>query len=159
MPDLAADHAFARHTEDVGEQLADATWPPPRYDYAVVQLPAAPAAARAARAWARAAPVASSLTERERDDVVLVICELVTNAVRHVGSAPGEESVSLALGVAAPRLRVEVCDTGPGFSIAAIDPPQADAPDGRGLFIVDALAVRWGASRRGRHCVWAELER
>jgi serine/threonine-protein kinase RsbW len=156
---MCADLAFVRHAEDVGEQLVDATWPPSEYEYAVVQLPATPGAARMARAWATAASVTASLKEAERDDVMLVISELVTNAVRHVSHVPGEDTVSVALGVATPRLRIEVCDRGTGFAIEDVDRPTLDAPDGRGLFIVDAIAMRWGASRRGRHCVWTEIKR
>jgi anti-sigma regulatory factor (Ser/Thr protein kinase) len=159
MPDLTADLAFVKHVEDVGEQLVDASWPPSEYECAVVELPATVAAARAARDWAAAASVTGSLKESERDDVMLVISELVTNAVRHVTYGPDEGTVSLALGVATPRLRIEVCDRGTGFSIEGIDPPGPDAPDGRGLFIVDAIAMRWGASRGGRHCVWTEIKR
>jgi signal transduction histidine kinase len=43
----------------------------------------------------------------------------VTNAVRH---GPGGDTVSLALGVATPRLRIEVCDRGTGFPIEGVDP-------------------------------------
>jgi anti-sigma regulatory factor (Ser/Thr protein kinase) len=156
---MCADLAFVRHAEDVGEQLVDATWPPSEYEYAVVQLPATPGAARMARAWATAASVTASLKEAERDDVMLVISELVTNAVRHVSRVPGEDTVSVAIGVAEPRLRIEVCDRGTGFAIEDVDRPTLDAPDGRGLFIVDAIAMRWGSSRRGRHCVWTEIKR
>jgi anti-sigma regulatory factor (Ser/Thr protein kinase) len=159
MPDLTAALAFVKHVEDVGEQLVDATWPPWEYEYDVVELPATLGAPRMARVWATAASVASSLTKGERDDVMLVISELVNNAVRHVTYGPGEATVSLAVGVAMPRVRIEVCDCGTGFSIEGVDRPAPDAPDGRGLFIIDAIALRWGASRGARHCVWTEIER
>jgi anti-sigma regulatory factor (Ser/Thr protein kinase) len=145
--------------ETAGEQLVNATWPPSEYEYAVVELPATLAAPRMARVWVTAAPVTASLTEAEHDDILLVISELVTNAVRHVTYGPGEGTVSLALGVARPCLRIEVCDRGTGFSIQGVDPPAPDAPDGRGLLIVDAIATRWGASRGSRHCVWMEMGR
>jgi hypothetical protein len=53
-----------------------------------------------ARVWATTASVTGSLKESERDDVMLLIRELVTNAVRHVTYVPGEGTVSAALGVA-----------------------------------------------------------
>jgi anti-sigma regulatory factor (Ser/Thr protein kinase) len=159
MADLTTDRAFVKHVEDVGEQLLGATWSPSEYEYAVVELPATLAAARAARHWATAACVTSSLKPAERDDVMLVISELVTNAVRHVTYGPGEATVSVAVGVATPRLRIEVCDPGAGFSIEGVRPRAPDAPDGRGLLIVDAIALRWGASRGARHCVWTEIKR
>ena len=46
---------------------------------------------------------------------MLVISEVVTNAVRHVTHGPGEGTVRVALGVARRRLRIEVCDGGTGF--------------------------------------------
>ena len=159
MPDLTGDLAFVKHVEDVGEQLVDATWPHSEYEYAVVELPATRGAPGMARAWATAASVASSLTKAEHADVKLVISELVTNAVRHVTYGPGENMVSLALGVATLRLRIEVCDRGTGFLIERVDPPAPHAPDRRGLLIVDAIALRWGASRGARHCVWTEIKR
>lgn len=159
MAEPAAGPAFVKHVQDVGEQLVDATWSPSEYEYAVVELPATLAAGRAARDWATASSVTSSLKKTERDDVMLAISELVTNAVRHVNYGPGEDTVSLAMGVATLRLRIEVCDPGTGFSIESVDGRARDAPDGRGLLIVDAIALRWGASRGGRHCVWMEIKR
>jgi anti-sigma regulatory factor (Ser/Thr protein kinase) len=96
--------------------------------------PATLAAARVARDWAAAASVTGSLKENERDDVMLVISELVTKAVRHVTYAPGEATVSLAVGVATPRLRIEVCDCGTGCPLEGVDPPALDAPSGRGVW-------------------------
>jgi anti-sigma regulatory factor (Ser/Thr protein kinase) len=156
---VASERVFVRHEEDVGEQLVDASWPPPDYQYAVLELPATLRAPRSARVWATAAAVTGSLNDAERDDVMLVISELVTNAVRHSTYGPGEDTVSVALGVATPRLRIEVCDRGTGFAVEHVDRPILDAPEGRGLFIVDAIATRWGTSQRGRHCVWMEIER
>jgi anti-sigma regulatory factor (Ser/Thr protein kinase) len=159
MAEPTADPAFVKHVQDVGEQLVDATWSPSEYEYAVVELPVTLAAAGAARDWATAASVTRSLEEAERGDVMLAISELVTNAVRHVNYGPGEYTVSLAVGVATLRLRIEVCDPGTGFSIEGMDARAPDAPDGRGLLIVDAIALRWGASRGDRHCVWMEIKR
>jgi anti-sigma regulatory factor (Ser/Thr protein kinase) len=159
MPDLAANVAFVKHVEDAGEQLVDAAWPPSEYEYAVVELPATLAASRAARNWAATASVTGSLKGAELDDIMLVISELVTNAVQHGSYGPGEGMVRVALGVATLRLRIEVCDGGTGFSVEGVAPPAPLAPDGRGLVIVDAIAMRWGTFRGGRHCVWTEIKR
>lgn len=158
MADLTAAAAFANHVEDIGEQLVDATWSHSEYEYAAVELPAELAAARAARDWATAS-ITSSLKDAERGEVMLVISELVTNAVRHATHGSSEDTVSLAVGVAKQCVRIEVCDSGTGFTIEAIDARAPDALDGRGLLIVDAIAQRWGASRGGRHCVWTEIKR
>ncbi|MEU1042208.1 ATP-binding protein [Streptomyces sp. NPDC005551] len=92
--------------------------------------------------------------------VALVVGELAANAVRH-GRAPGRGfGLGLALHPAAGLVRVEVAD-----AVSAKHPPaEPPVPDpggesGRGLFLVDVLAVRWGSEPRhpvGK-TVWAEL--
>ncbi|WP_037872534.1 ATP-binding protein [Streptomyces sp. NRRL S-37] len=92
--------------------------------------------------------------------VALVVGELAANAVQH-GRVPGRDvGLRLALDAAAGLVRVEVADA------AATKPPPASAPSsspegesGRGLLLVEALAVRWGwAPRRpvGK-TVWADV--
>jgi anti-sigma regulatory factor (Ser/Thr protein kinase) len=106
-----------------------------------------------ARAWARAHVVDSS-AERA-DDVLLIISELVTNAVRHAGT-----EVVLSVAIDADRIRITVSDE-------VDEPPHVDQgsfdgtrPGGRGLVIVSAVATAWGvessADRRGK-AVWADL--
>ena len=82
------------------------------------------------------------------DDVVLVVSELVTNAVRY-GSSDG---IDLKLTNRGGRIRIEVTDHGPGFSV---DDPRGS---GLGLDIVEKVADRWGM-KDGNHkfTVWAEL--
>lgn len=86
--------------------------------------------------------------EPRYDDVVLVVSELVTNAVRY-GSSDG---IDLKVAKRDGRIRVEVTDHGDGFSI---DVPRGD---GLGLNIVERLAENWGI-KNGKHTftVWAEL--
>lgn len=86
--------------------------------------------------------------EPRYDDVVLVVSELVTNAVRY-GSSDG---IDLKVAKRDGRIRVQVTDHGDGFSIA--DPRG----DGLGLNIVERLADSWGI-KSGKHTftVWAEL--
>jgi anti-sigma regulatory factor (Ser/Thr protein kinase) len=150
--------AFAHHVDDVGGQLADGTWPPAEYRYHHVDLPASLLAPGHARAWAGAELDRGGLSARERDDVMLLLSELVTNAVRHAGR--GEHAaVTVRLAVADGSIRIEVCDAGDGFSPAQISRPAPDAIGGRGLFVIDAMAARWGTHRGGDHCVWLELRR
>ncbi|MGQ7296011.1 ATP-binding protein [Quadrisphaera sp. KR29] len=83
------------------------------------------------------------------DAVVLVVSELVTNAVRH---APG--SVELLLEADATTASVGVRDT------SAARPQLVDAYDGggRGMLVVTALAVRWHVEEvPGGKVVWAHL--
>jgi two-component sensor histidine kinase len=75
-----------------------------------------------------------------RDDVLLMVSELVTNAVEH-GCRPGEP-ILLNVSIARRLLRVDVTDR-------TVAPPvlrrvSADRIDGRGLWIVEQLADRWG---------------
>ncbi|MFE5895878.1 ATP-binding protein [Streptomyces sp. NPDC056488] len=87
------------------------------------------------------------------DDFLLVVSELVTNAVRY-GSEPGD-SLRVVLETGPGRARVEVHDTRrrrPHFK-----PESEERQRGRGLFIVDALA-KWDVQDRpfGK-IIWAEV--
>lgn len=75
------------------------------------------------------------------DNALLVVSELVANAVRH-GRARPEGGVLLTWWLQEPHLRVTVRD---GGSETAPTPRLAgtDALDGRGLMIVERLARRW----------------
>jgi anti-sigma regulatory factor (Ser/Thr protein kinase) len=89
------------------------------------------------------------------DDALLLISELVTNAVRH-GSPP----ILLALECDGEGLRVRVRDGAP-----ALPRPRDSIPEdegGRGLALVDALSDAWGAEpvvdeHGGGKSVWFEL--
>ena len=71
------------------------------------------------------------LDEVRRQDLVLAVGELITNAVRH-GGGRGR----LELWVSQGRLWFRVSDEGPGMAVAvpAVAPP-ASIPGGRGLWI------------------------
>lgn len=89
------------------------------------------------------------------DAAELLVSELVTNAIRY-GQA-GVVHVTVTAASAAVRIEVvnPGCDTGPVLG----DPGDADE-GGRGLFLVDALATRWGSEvDADRTVVWAELLR
>ncbi|MDQ0762593.1 ATP-binding protein [Streptomyces canus] len=92
--------------------------------------------------------------------VALVVAELAANAVLH-GRVPGHDfGLRVALDTAAGLVRVEVADA------ASVKRPPAIAPSsvpegesGRGLLLVDTLAVRWGSVPRhplGK-TVWADI--
>jgi len=85
------------------------------------------------------------------ETALLVVTELVTNAVRH-----GQSRVTLALTLDDDRLLLEVADDGSG--VPQVRHPGWQAVGGRGLLLVEALATRWGVRRSGRgKVVWAEL--
>jgi anti-sigma regulatory factor (Ser/Thr protein kinase) len=86
------------------------------------------------------------------DDAVLVVSEMVTNAVRH-----GRGRVRLRLHWADGHLRVEVRDA--SARLPKLLPPSPTAERGRGLRIVSRLASRWGSARlRDGKVVWVDLE-
>ena len=73
------------------------------------------------------------------DDALILVSELVTNAVRY-----GRPEIILRLRNEPPSVSVEVSDQGPRLPQVADVPPQPQDESGRGLLIVDALANRWG---------------
>jgi DNA-binding NarL/FixJ family response regulator len=92
--------------------------------------------------WSRAAAI---------EDAALLATELVTNAVVHARSA-----VELRLRQLSDRVRVEVADTGGGA--LQLREPDPDAFDGRGLLLVQTLALAWGTSSDGGgKVVWFEV--
>ena len=104
-----------------------------------------------ARVWLRALFVGWAI-EGPTLDVLLVLSELVTNAVMH-GAGVVDIEVVREPGV----VRMAVCDQGGG--IVRMCNPRADSVGGRGLVLVDHLAESWGVlcNRAGGKTVWASL--
>ncbi|MFD5285290.1 ATP-binding protein [Streptomyces rubrogriseus] len=95
------------------------------------------------------------------DDAVLVITELVSNALTHAvppSVADGPE-IRLGLALGTGRLTLTVSDH--GDNAPRFDPSDGSAlrEHGRGLCIVDALAEEWGWTPRppAGKTVWAAL--
>ncbi|WP_017933072.1 ATP-binding protein [Nocardioides sp. Iso805N] len=74
-----------------------------------------------------------------RDDAVLLVSELMSNAVRHGGSW-----VRLKLTISEDAFTVAVHDDGPGMPIMRNGTRDASLGSGRGLQIVDRIADQWG---------------
>jgi len=89
----------------------------------------------------------------------LLVTELVGNSVRHAGLDPAD-IITLDLEVRPGTVRVDVRDPGPGFSRPSFDDQPPLGTSGRGLYLVDALADRWGVSRTpgGEARVWFEID-
>lgn len=117
--------------------------------HAVLVLAAAPGSAARARRFTQDVlrPMRGSLS---MDDLLLVVSELVTNAVRY-----GEGGPTLTLHARGGCVRVEVSDRGPLLPTGA-DPSNEER--GRGLHLIDALSTRWGIdAREPGKAIWAEI--
>ncbi|WP_433918731.1 SpoIIE family protein phosphatase [Streptomyces canus] len=134
--------------------------------HAHATLPGGPLAPGSARALLRAAfaewaelalPGTEFLTDRQADDAVVVVSELVTNAVIHAGT---DVELDCRLEAHTGALVVEVLDHHPSRAPRDGDPePSYGTPEyGRGLRLVAALAETWGITyRTGAKTVWAQL--
>ena len=109
--------------------------------------------ARLARSMASDA-VADSLQPSERDNFVLMVSELVSNAIRHAPPRP-DGRIVLKLDVDDATARAAVIDGGLRFDFeqATFDPKTPHF----GLTLVDRLANRWGLSLEGEKAVWFEM--
>ncbi len=121
-----------------------------------ISLSPKPASVSQARRFATGFVVAAAADADVRDVIVLLVSELVTNAVLHGGPHTPEATVGLAIAVDADRFRIEVEDAGANWPVAGDGAP--DRLTGRGLLLVESLATRWGCelSDVGK-VVWAEV--
>jgi Stage II sporulation protein E (SpoIIE)/Histidine kinase-like ATPase domain len=120
-----------------------------------LRLPGGPHAPAVARDAVETLP-AGSLEAPVAHTARLLASELVTNSVRHGGSG-ADDAIGLEVVLSPSTLRVEVSDSGPGFQPAPARPGPDDA-GGRGLYLVDSLADRWGSADGGTR-VWFEVDR
>ncbi|HVU71517.1 MAG TPA: SpoIIE family protein phosphatase, partial [Mycobacteriales bacterium] len=90
-----------------------------------------------------------------RDDVVLLVSELVTNALRHA-----RPPVRLHAEADDRRLRIGVDDGGAAVVLRPRLFPPAEQENGRGLALLETLSSRWGmVARPDGKTVWFELDR
>ena len=98
-----------------------------------------------------------SLSDTFRDDVLLLVTELVTNAIRH-GDVGPERSVRVGVEHGPGQVRVEVLDRGPDFEYVPVRPGSGE--NRWGLLLVDRVADCWGIRPTASGtCVWFELLR
>lgn len=118
-------------------------------------LSAHPESVAGARRLTRARLTAWRVGQDTMDAAVLIVSELVTNAVVHTASA----RVVCELEHSGARLRISVTDQGHQPDGPRLSPASEDE-HGRGLLLVDSLSTAWGAHEAadgsGR-VVWAQL--
>ncbi|GAA1421331.1 ATP-binding protein [Streptomyces thermospinosisporus] len=118
-----------------------------------VPLPSRPESAATARRLVQMVILRQwGLNARTTEDAVLLVSELVGNAVRHTGA----RVFGLRLRHRRGWIRVEVRD--PSRGLPCLMPVQEMDISGRGLFLVDKLADRWGVDLlpRGK-TTWFEM--
>ncbi|MEU6145931.1 ATP-binding protein [Streptomyces sp. NPDC047081] len=147
---------------DPDPQHAGYPEPPLGAGYLSVEYDPRPTAAREARVEVRRQLERWGLAERDAagagdgaggdlvDVTELLVSELVTNALLHSRSR-----FRLTLSAAHGVLRCEVTDSGRRIPRVV---EAGTSESGRGMFLVDALALRWGCHQDGPgKTVWFEL--
>nr|WSY51659.1 ATP-binding protein [Streptomyces sp. NBC_00886] len=120
---------------------------------AEVPLPSRPESAAAARRLTQIVVLRQwGLTPKMTEDAVLLVSELVGNAVRHTGA----RVFGLRMRRRRGWIRIEVRD--PSRGLPCLMPVQEMDVSGRGLFLVDKLSDRWGVDLlpRGK-TTWFEM--
>ncbi|MCI3245502.1 ATP-binding protein [Streptomyces spinosisporus] len=120
---------------------------------AEVPLPSRPESAATARRLAQVVVLRQwGLTPKTTEDAVLLVSELVGNAVRHTGA----RTFGLRMRRRRGWFRIEVRD--PSRGLPCLMPVQDMDVSGRGLFLVDKLSDRWGVDLlpRGK-TTWFEM--
>ena len=113
-----------------------------------------PHASREARNAARVVLQDWSVPTSLLEDALLVISELVTNAVRHAGTA---STLELQLGQTGELLRISLTDESDAEPQVRRLHPHSE--DGRGMAILAALSDRWGVEPEGHgKRVWWEVD-
>jgi anti-sigma regulatory factor (Ser/Thr protein kinase) len=105
----------------------------------------------AARRWVSSMLAAGTVAPHRCEDALLVVSELVTNALRH-----GDGQIEARLSVDRAGVSLFVSDD--GRELPAVRRGDASASGGLGLQIVDRLASRWGVTPRADgKTVWVVL--
>ncbi len=118
-------------------------------------LDAVALSAQAARRFVAAICADAHMPQQTTETALLLVSEIVTNALSY-----GDGQPVIDVDVDPDRMRVSVTDDAEGTpSVQRQDNGLAE--HGRGLFLVESLASRWGINRRvptGKS-VWFELDR
>ncbi|MCQ6552703.1 ATP-binding protein [Streptomyces sp. C10-9-1] len=117
-----------------------------------VRLPSRPESAGVARRLTSGVVLRWALPAQTCEHAVLLVSELVGNAVRHTGA----RVFGLRMVRRRGWIRIEVRD--PSRGLPCLMPVQEMDTSGRGLFLVDTLSDRWGVDLlpRGK-TTWFEM--
>ncbi len=97
-----------------------------------------------------AAALAGTEMRGRLDEALLLVTEVVTNAIVHAGT-----DIDLHMEISPDSIRVEVVDRTPGLLLVAPAQPDETREGGRGLLLLDALANEWGTRHfHGGKAVW-----
>ncbi|CAM3900015.1 ATP-binding protein [Nocardiopsis rhodophaea] len=104
-----------------------------------------PPSVKAARDWLRARLTQAGVPDQPTDNALLLLSELASNSLRHASDPADHNGFRVRVHLSRNGLRVDLHDDEPPFAMF-IGPAAHDAEHGRGLFLVDAMADRWGHS-------------
>lgn len=120
--------------------------------FAVLQGPRAASDARA-----RVVAEDGLLPDAVRSDLLLLLTELITNAVRH-GNSSADSQVAVTVAATRESVRATVTAYGRTFVWAGRDGRRLESGGGYGLVLVDTLARSWGIHGDRPTTVWFELD-
>jgi anti-sigma regulatory factor (Ser/Thr protein kinase) len=136
------------------EELPSGT---PGYPRLATRTPGAGAGSlRAARTFTAATLARWGIAERS-DDIVVVVSELLTNAVRHAGPGRNWNGQPIRLGLLQPGPCILCAVADPSGHVPTIRESGGFDENGRGLHVVGSLSDDWGwtaPDARGK-VVWA----
>lgn len=119
---------------------------------AVRTLPAQAMSVPLARSWAEGWLTGACVPAEQRDAGVLVVSELVTNAVRQ-----GDGAVRVTVETAEDSLVVEVFDS--SHRMPTLGEMPVDSTWGRGLHLIDTVCTEWGVREQlDGKTVWARID-
>lgn len=150
-------------SQPVGTAAATTSSVPPVRQMRFAALPTAP---RMARVLVESAASAWDMKEDAVETAKLLVSELATNAVKQTGRAVGAPTpgptenvavIYVRLELHAEVLRLAVWDN--DTAAPTLQTPTDDAESGRGLLLVETLALRWGhySPSAGGKVVWADV--
>ena len=117
-------------------------------------LDAVALSAQAARSVVHAICTDAHVPAPVTETALLLVSEVVTNAITH-----GEGRPVVDVDVKSDGMRV--CVTDQAADMPSVQPQDEASEHGRGMFIVDTLASRWGVSPLAPtgKAIWFELDR